>query len=149
MPKRKTNRVTIKTAAIAAILACCGGACAPVNPKVVGADRDAHGCIGSAGYVWCDQRQKCLRPWEEPCVAGETITACYDCEGLGKITVVYFVEDGASISAAGAFYKLERAISGSGARYQGRGIMIWDKAGRALLELKGQPHDCMVTPCGP
>lgn len=34
---------------------------------VVGGDRDAHGCIGSAGYSWCDAKQKCLRPWEEQC----------------------------------------------------------------------------------
>ena len=32
-----------------------------------GSDRDAHGCIGSAGYSWCESRQKCLRIWEEPC----------------------------------------------------------------------------------
>jgi hypothetical protein len=32
-----------------------------------GSDRDSHGCIGSAGYSWCESRQKCLRPWEEPC----------------------------------------------------------------------------------
>lgn len=32
-----------------------------------GSDRDAHGCIGSAGYTWCDAKQKCLRTWEESC----------------------------------------------------------------------------------
>lgn len=30
----------------------------------VGADRDAHGCIPSAGYQWCAQQQACVRPWE-------------------------------------------------------------------------------------
>lgn len=30
----------------------------------VGADRDAHGCIGSAGYQWCQRSQRCERPWE-------------------------------------------------------------------------------------
>lgn len=39
----------------------------PVNSPLVGGDRDAHGCIGSAGYSWCDVKQKCLRPWEEIC----------------------------------------------------------------------------------
>ncbi|HID72302.1 TPA: hypothetical protein EYP38_00035 [Candidatus Micrarchaeota archaeon] len=33
----------------------------------VGSDRDEHGCIGSAGYTWCEAKQKCLREWEEPC----------------------------------------------------------------------------------
>lgn len=29
-----------------------------------GSDRDAHGCIGSAGYQWCQHNQRCERPWE-------------------------------------------------------------------------------------
>jgi len=37
------------------------------NQSVVGGDKDAHGCIGSAGYTWCEAKQKCLRSWEEPC----------------------------------------------------------------------------------
>jgi predicted amidohydrolase YtcJ len=32
--------------------------------KLVGADRDAHGCIGSAGYSWCEKTGSCERPWE-------------------------------------------------------------------------------------
>jgi hypothetical protein len=34
---------------------------------IVGNDRDEHGCIGSAGYTWCESKQKCLRIWEEDC----------------------------------------------------------------------------------
>jgi hypothetical protein len=38
------------------------------KPKViVGNDRDSHGCIGSAGYSWCEAKGKCLRSWEENC----------------------------------------------------------------------------------
>lgn len=29
-----------------------------------GSDRDAHGCIPSAGYSWCARTNKCERPWE-------------------------------------------------------------------------------------
>nr|WP_255516439.1 peptidase [Luteimonas suaedae] len=29
-----------------------------------GSDRDAHGCIPSAGYAWCARTQQCERPWE-------------------------------------------------------------------------------------
>ena len=29
-----------------------------------GSDRDAHGCIPSAGYAWCNKTQRCERPWE-------------------------------------------------------------------------------------
>ncbi len=37
--------------------------------QIVGNDRDAHGCIGSAGYSWCGAKGKCIRVWEEPCLA--------------------------------------------------------------------------------
>lgn len=36
-----------------------------LSKKVLGGDRDEHGCISSAGYSWCDEKQKCLRTWEE------------------------------------------------------------------------------------
>lgn len=35
-----------------------------------GSDRDAHGCIPSAGYGWCEVKQSCVREWEDPCIAG-------------------------------------------------------------------------------
>ncbi|MCO7461311.1 hypothetical protein NJF45_05255 [Stenotrophomonas maltophilia] len=38
-------------------------AAAPAT-SMVGGDRDAHGCIGSAGYQWCEHSQRCERPWE-------------------------------------------------------------------------------------
>ncbi len=38
---------------------------APEN--IVGGDQDEHGCIGSAGYSWCEVKNKCLRVWEEKC----------------------------------------------------------------------------------
>lgn len=37
---------------------------APVPTAMPGADRDAHGCIGSAGYRWCTRTRQCERPWE-------------------------------------------------------------------------------------
>lgn len=33
-------------------------------PNIVGNDSDAHGCIGSAGYSWCEKTAQCERPWE-------------------------------------------------------------------------------------
>jgi hypothetical protein len=35
--------------------------------QVLGGDKDEHGCIGSAGYTWCSEKNKCLRIWEEDC----------------------------------------------------------------------------------
>ena len=45
----------------------------PPAAPVLGGDSDAHGCIGSAGYVWCEETQKCIRPWEENCTAAPAI----------------------------------------------------------------------------
>ncbi len=44
-------------------------AAAMTTEALPGGDRDAHGCIGSAGYSWCEAKQKCLREWEESCTA--------------------------------------------------------------------------------
>jgi hypothetical protein len=38
-----------------------------IGGTMVGNDRDEHGCIGSAGYTWCEEKKKCLRSWEENC----------------------------------------------------------------------------------
>lgn len=45
------------------------------EPPIVGGDEDEHGCKASAGYSWCEAKQKCLRMWEEPCAAPKE-TAC-------------------------------------------------------------------------
>lgn len=42
---------------------------ATTTAMMPGSDRDSHGCIPSAGYTWCEPKQKCLRTWEEPCTA--------------------------------------------------------------------------------
>lgn len=39
------------------------------DKDIVGNDKDEHGCIGSAGYTWCETKQKCIRTWEENCTA--------------------------------------------------------------------------------
>ena len=35
-----------------------------MNEKLVGADKNEHKCIGSAGYKWCGTTKNCERPWE-------------------------------------------------------------------------------------
>lgn len=45
----------------------------PTDSLIVGGDRDEHGCIGSAGYSWCEAKQKCIRVWEEDCLSAEAI----------------------------------------------------------------------------
>jgi len=56
------------------------------NQPIVGGDKDVHGCIGSAGYSWCEAKQKCLRIWEEGCV--DNITILFD--QLKKDTKINF-----------------------------------------------------------
>ena len=50
---------------LAAVLAAACSAAPDNAAPAVGADRDAHGCIGSAGYTWSAVRQECIRLWEE------------------------------------------------------------------------------------
>ncbi|MDD5290775.1 MAG: hypothetical protein PHZ04_01535 [Patescibacteria group bacterium] len=37
------------------------------SEMIIGGDKDEHGCLGPAGYSWCEAKQKCLRVWEEAC----------------------------------------------------------------------------------
>ena len=39
------------------------------DEPLVGGDRDAHECIPSAGYTWCESKQECIKPWETNCPA--------------------------------------------------------------------------------
>ena len=34
------------------------------QPRTVGGDRDAQGCLLAAGYSWCARENACTRPWE-------------------------------------------------------------------------------------
>lgn len=65
------------------------GISTPKPDKLIGGDRDEHGCIGSAGYSWCESKQKCLRIWEEGCGVVKSATGEFlpetkkDCDGRG------------------------------------------------------------------
>jgi hypothetical protein len=45
----------------------------PTQQPILGGDRDEHGCIGSAGYSWCEAKNKCIRIWEEDCNSRQAI----------------------------------------------------------------------------
>jgi len=36
-------------------------------PKIIGGQKDEHGCLIAAGYSWCEAKSECLRVWEEEC----------------------------------------------------------------------------------
>jgi len=69
-------------------MGCTGQAPGPL----VGNDSDAHGCKPSAGYSWCEAKQKCLRIWEEPCEGKLTsnqaisIAASGECNRTGELS---------------------------------------------------------------
>lgn len=48
-----------------------------------GGDEDEHGCKPSAGYTWCEEKQKCLRVFEEYC-ADEKYKDYYDSKNESK-----------------------------------------------------------------
>ena len=52
---------------------------------LLGRDRDEHGCIPSAGYSWCESKQKCLRQWEEKCDG--TVTPAIDETEVLKVVI--------------------------------------------------------------
>lgn len=56
----------------------------PAAPKV-GADKDTHGCIGSAGYTYSTVRNDCIRLWE----AGTALTPVVQIEN--PVLVAYVV----------------------------------------------------------
>jgi|GEM_PF-2191676 hypothetical protein len=49
------------------LLCCCAclSSCKFFSSKAPGSDRDAYGCIGSAGEQWSDLQQRCIRIFEE------------------------------------------------------------------------------------
>ena len=48
---------------------------APAWTPEVGGDRDAHGCIRSAGYAWCAPMHECLRVWKRCPTSASTLAA--------------------------------------------------------------------------
>jgi eight-cysteine-cluster-containing protein len=57
----------------------------------IGGDQDEHGCYLAAGYSWCNEKEKCVRPWEENCsdytiakTTNESCTKDSDCTTPGE-----------------------------------------------------------------
>lgn len=59
------------------------------SATATGADRDARGCIGSAGYTWSQLRQACVRPFE----AGVPLD---NVEDPGATSVAYVISSGST-----------------------------------------------------
>lgn len=70
---------------MAAVLMMAAG-CTQQQGPIVGNDSDIHGCKASAGYSWCEGKQKCIRPFEENCTVACTMEAkiCPDGSSVGR-----------------------------------------------------------------
>ena len=72
--------------------------------NIVGGDKDAHGCIASAGYTWCVVKNKCLRTWEEKCEISSVSDATLMCKSDDDCKEISFP------TAGGSFH--EKCLSG-------------------------------------
>ncbi|RJQ18183.1 hypothetical protein C4573_00490 [Candidatus Woesearchaeota archaeon] len=54
--------------------------------RTIGGDKDEHGCLIAGGYSWCEDKQSCIRRFEEPCNAREESAKSY-CGKEGSVEV--------------------------------------------------------------
>jgi|GEM_PF-3934956 len=89
------------------------------NEALIGGQKDAGGCLVGAGYSWCEAKQKCLRVWEEPCVASTdaekiSVLKKYLEENISNLSPVkevvggkFYITEVNSLSATSAFIGYE------------------------------------------
>ncbi|MFA5993016.1 MAG: hypothetical protein WC796_04890 [Candidatus Pacearchaeota archaeon] len=108
---------------------------------IVGGDKDAHGCIGSAGYQWCEEKQKCLRVWEENCsnnnsrikIMPETASA-RAIERLGQLNFTIILKEKISQGDQGIlqpYYELT-------AEKQGKMLGLFKVKGNVLVQVDAE-----------
>ncbi|MEW6748877.1 MAG: hypothetical protein AB1295_04185 [Candidatus Micrarchaeota archaeon] len=78
------DRTILLIVAMALFTAGCTG------EKPIGGDMDEHGCLISAGYSWCEEKQRCLRTWEEQCGQDASVFDFQSCaEASGAVMESY------------------------------------------------------------
>ncbi len=70
------------------------------SPKIIGGEKDAHGCLIAAGYSWCEQKQKCLRTWEERCADTDVLINTTDQNGTDGYEFKYPKNFGGNVWSA-------------------------------------------------
>ncbi|MDD5032559.1 MAG: DUF4173 domain-containing protein [Candidatus Pacebacteria bacterium] len=106
--------------------------------NLVGGDKDVYGCIGSAGYSWCEAKQKCIRSWEEYCTITTPKKVVFACDGSKTITATFYIGDDKFVDlelSDGKKLSVPRAISASGARYTkaDETFVFWNKGDTAFI----------------
>ena len=79
---------------------------------LAGNDSDAHGCKGSAGYTWCETKQKCIRVWEEGCPATTLEAKAQSYCGKENVDSVY---------VCGDYVKVVSSLMGGGSTFYPNG----------------------------
>lgn len=69
---QKSNEITPTPTGSLPVVTATSEATPNLSP-LVGGDKDEYGCIGSAGYSWCEAKKKCIRVFEEDCLSVEAI----------------------------------------------------------------------------
>jgi|GEM_PF-1529730 len=106
--------------------------------KLVGGDKDIHGCIGSAGYSWCEEKQICIRPWEQYCTSATPKTVIFYCDDSRIITASFYIGDDKFVDLVlsdDRKLSVPRVISASGARYANADetFVFWNKGETAFI----------------
>lgn len=106
--------------------------------RIIGGDKDAHGCLGSAGYSWCEAKSSCIRPWESYCTSATAKTVTFKCDASKSIVATFYPTDDKFVDlklSDGKNISVPRAISASGARYANNdeSFVFWNKGDTAFI----------------
>jgi len=112
----------------------------PVQPNThpIGGERDEHGCLGPAGYSWCEAKQACIRVWEQYCTAAAPKEVVFACDESKTIAATFFPTDDKFVDlqlSDGRNLTVPHAMSGSGARYakEDESFVFWNKGDTAFI----------------
>lgn len=108
--------------------------------EVTGNDRDAHGCIGSAGYTWSQLSETCIRVWED----GIQLTDVQHVGGTGAAYLVsgateaekelflpgsdagiLLTKKGKAWKDAGGDYEVLQPLEGAFEVYDAQGVLLF------------------------
>jgi len=119
---------------------------------LVGNDQDENGCKSSAGYSWCEEKQKCLREWEEPCVDEALIKqALVDKHGWNPDDIVVTVSKSTGRYVSGGVREKSSEVGGGmffAVKTDGQWKIIFDGNGAIMCESLKDYQDLPVSMIG-